>query len=152
MAKVTLKYARAYFRDRVKELRNQAPFGDPFVFIGAFVLLRSLANFADVTVARLLQDYSDYSAAEAETVELAGERFLRTFSLNKDLSLDSLVLTHTEPHRQVRAAVNNGVTFSTLTLNANDFLDDLDDLIPTVFRKSDKPRLLLRLNQDFILG
>lgn len=44
MKEVTLEIGRAYLLDRVKELRNQVPNGDPFVFFGASSLMWALGN------------------------------------------------------------------------------------------------------------
>lgn len=48
MQSVSLDYAKQYLLDRCKELRNQEPNGDPFVFLGIVALLNTVLNLDSV--------------------------------------------------------------------------------------------------------
>lgn len=48
MQNISLDYAKQYLLDRCKELRNQEPNGDPFVFLGIVALLNTVLNLDDV--------------------------------------------------------------------------------------------------------
>lgn len=54
MTEIDLGYIEAYFHDRVKELKNQLPNGDPFVFIGALSVLATLSRASNKTMLELL--------------------------------------------------------------------------------------------------
>ena len=86
---LTLGQAQAYLLRHFKALEQQLPFGDPFVFVGAFTLLNRLSDITGKAPARILQLYADYKADEANVVQEAG-RLIQNFTLTvKEYEVES---------------------------------------------------------------
>ena len=148
-----VEYARAFYLDRVKELRNQVPFGDPHVFIGATAVAGAMGDlFNHVRNGKLRTEgtlnYTNYTATNctatiyfppskirwmynyqpryyAEALENL-VKFATTYNLNAPYGR-KLGLSHVnEDH--FKTGPND-----TLILAASPFLDDLEFCIKALF-------------------
>ncbi len=124
---VTVELGKAYLQDRVKELRNQLPLGDPFIFLGISTILNVLKNLAPDLKVEIRE-----SPPEADP---DGEVWMNSLvnsgllGLSTNFSLGgNLELTHTDSDDHLTFSDNNK-----LILNAELTLHRLDELIEDVF-------------------
>lgn len=144
---ITFEYARQYYLDRIQELRNQLPFCDPFVFSGAFIMLRLMATVSDRSVTALLAGINRIPFAEAELIERAGNRMLQFLVPNSTFSDRRVHLTH-KPDRLHHLDINSD---GDVLLVAADFLDDVEEVIRHVM-KEETPALMKRVKGAGLLG
>lgn len=125
--------SKAYYQDRVSELRRQLDFGDPFLFVGGFCVLNALAQHTELPVEVLLMKVG-YSAEAAVSLERFAMNFLLNFPVltvlpDGDVGKNGRVsITHASKH-----SVNE--TDGSVTLNAECFLEDLNRLVVLAFRE-----------------
>lgn len=92
---ISVETGRQYFLDRVKELRNQVPNKDPFVFLGAFAVLNAVGRLFNSSIYDSLHRFGEYDENEAETVQ-AGARFMfEGFTLTAPVYEDRVVESRT---------------------------------------------------------
>lgn len=125
--------SKAYYQDRVKELKRQLEFGDPFLFVGGFAVLNALSEHTKLPTEVLLMKVG-YSAEAAVSVERFGMNLLLNFPVltvfpDGDVGRNGRVsMSHIEKH-----SVNE--TDGSVTLNAECFLEDLNRLVVLAFRE-----------------
>lgn len=169
---ITVETARQYLIERIGELKAQVPHGNPFVFLGAFAILRTLGRLFDIADYEVLRSFAGYDKDEAEVVSsgasLMFERFTLThpkvkigyteetsfvtFSnyVNEKLAVAKLDLSHKDRNHRKRA--NNK-----LTLSANAFLEDVEGAINKAFDsvKDDElagAQLFVNINSQPLIG
>lgn len=142
MKEITLEYGKQYLLDRVLELRNQIPNGDPFVFLGAACVRSAVKELVPCSYwysIELNKKYKDlFSALEVSS---------SSFSLN---GFD-VELTHdSSKHLSVKP---NGRT----VYAAKETLDYLQDIIEYIFKEFETDKVLASmayytLNTDKFIG
>ena len=141
---IALDYAEAYFHNRVGELRNQLPNGDPFVFLGALVLLNVLFNHSGIPIDELLPRRFKTNGA---VLKEALENMVEFWSFGSGLGMLHKPL---EIHNKFDSVGN-------LVLVAEPFLNLVDLAITKVFTdaKTDKvlaAKLYVSLNEHRLIG
>lgn len=81
---ISVETGRQYFLDRVKELKNQVPNKDPFVFLGAFAVLNALGRVFNGGIYTALRDFGAYEDDAAGVIATAAERMFRGFTLTEE--------------------------------------------------------------------
>jgi hypothetical protein len=158
--RLTLTYTQAYFQDRVKELRNQVPNGDPFVFLGALILLNSLASHSNKTIKELLPD--EYTRYFKDGIERMAGLLPEFFALhfngvpNCDKVQHKLAFSHDDTHHLGESVSEDGLMVRHI-ISAGKFLDTISQSINAVYdtAKDDELlalRLYLNVNERRLFG
>ncbi len=82
MVIVSNEQAKVYLLERVGELKAQVPHGNPFVFSGAFIVLRTLGRLFDIGDYEVLRAFAGYDRDEAEVVSAGASLMLERFTLS----------------------------------------------------------------------
>lgn len=150
---MTLELVKAYYLDRVKELKNQIPFGDPFVFLGGFTLLNSLSAL----VTNEPYSWGRITPYLEKRYGLFGKIFESTFySMTSDFSLGTdhfmdkgfygkLNLTHDDGKHLDKKLLDDSTDKKQrvmLTVAATPFLNDIEDIINEIFTAAETDKLL----------
>ncbi len=174
---IEIETAKSYLLERVGELKNQLPNGDPFVFLGAFVVLRTLGALFNVADFHVLEAFADYERDEASVISNGARLMMERFTLtppqvveefrslvgSTDLidcsfvnpvtrvaTINKLNLSHKDRQHRVRKS-------GKLTISANAFLEDVEGAITKIFDsvKGDKMKeahLFLNINSQPLIG
>lgn len=166
---ISVETGRQYFLDRVKELKNQVPNGDPFVFLGAFALINELSHlFTDGYRADLLVNAFGYEPKVAQVVSEAGHRMFNNFSLEQapSQSCGSIYIGYgqreeEDPVKKVNLSHKNRdhlkIKDAKVTLAAKAFLEDLEDAINILFDsiRDDEvanAKVFVKINETPLIG
>lgn len=139
MEEVSLEYGRAYLHDRVKELRNQEPNGDPFVFLGIAAIASTLLSLRFMPLPGSLN-----LAIQAA----------RSMMSNFSLGFQTIELSHDVEKHMTKRNLGEGKGTRTV-IAAKPCLDELDQAIDDLFNSTnelDKAKILVGLNMYKFVG
>lgn len=150
MVYMELNQIRAYLHDRVKELRNQVPNGDPFVFLGMSTVMTTL-NSLNNNVRNIAPNQPGPSIYKF----VADER-LRPVMSNAMFDISSLAcrgfkegvpskirLSHVDTmHLTIDERVVNSNVVKKVIISANPMLDALDQIIEGLFNDIESDQIL----------
>ncbi len=180
MVVISNETAKTYLLERVGELKAQVPHGNPFVFLGAFVILKTLGRLFDVADYEVLRAFAGYDRDEAEVVSAGASLMFERFTLSNPTvktgyvdertvtattgmiyvvngkyestkpSVDKLNLSHKDRDHKKRKNYK-------LTLSAGAFLEDIEGAINKAFDtvKDDEvasAQLFLNINSQPLIG
>ncbi len=143
MERIKLDTIKAYFQDRVKELRNQLPNGDVFIFIGIAVVYGNLSDLVVINGRSVLDDLPSRNEM-SNLLDLVSKLASDIFKGN---SSPKVRLTHD---------ISKHLTYNTIedrefsvNLAAEPCLDYLDMCIEYVFGEIVRLSLTERIEDEF---
>jgi hypothetical protein len=128
MNRISVAVAKAYFLDRVKELRNQVPNGDPFVFLGMSAVFEALRNFEQSCV---FLEYTHFGPMYSYMSKVA--ELMENFSLTLFGRANSTVKLSHDNSKHLTCDTTGAVI-----LAAEPCLDWLEERIHLVFDSQNK--------------
>jgi hypothetical protein len=178
MTVISVETAKTYLLERVGELKHQVEHKNPFVFLGAFVILKTLGRLFDVADYEVLRAFAGYDRDESEVVSTGARLMFERFTLSspevRAINAEERTLTEgrflvvSDVHYPTKASINK-INLShkdrqhksrkdgKLTLSANAFLEDVEGAINKAFDtvKDDEmvsAQLFLNINSQPLIG
>jgi hypothetical protein len=123
---VQIDEAKNYLLRHVGALKNQLPFGDPFVFVGAFTLVNTLGKFFRRENYEVLGGFLGYDSDEAQVINIGAQRLMDRFTLSEVPVRKDLEAVQGRTFRVVCGA--GGYITVNSSINMGDYKDHINKL------------------------
>ena len=126
MERIAFDTLRGYFKDRVKELKNQLPNGDPFVIVGVYTVLSALGSASShIHTATLIRAaLSDVGSDASELIYRSLLSMGSRLVANDFQRAAKVEFSHKEPTK---------VELLRIVVNVHDLVNGLDSVVDEIF-------------------